>query len=172
MNQGKASVVKHMLAIDWKFWKSYIQTSSASSITIRMLGRLSALRELFKAKVGECSSSGSSGELIRGRRFHKFDEDNIEAQTRLEIGKHKEGTEVVKAPSEHASLTGLNDASDEFFDVPEPLDLDQSDNGWASDFGLEMCSQDTRHTKVSLAAVLVKKVHVIADGAKQIPPLL
>ncbi|VFQ85212.1 unnamed protein product [Cuscuta campestris] len=31
--------------------------------------------------------------------------------------------------------------------------------------------KDTQHTKVS-GAVLVKKVHVIADGAKQIPPLL
>ncbi|VFQ69704.1 unnamed protein product [Cuscuta campestris] len=71
-----------------------------------------------------------------------------------------------------ALLMGLNDACDEFFDVPEPLHLDQSDNAWPSDFVLEMSSQDTRHTKVSLAAVLVKKVHVIADGAKQIPPLL
>ncbi|CAA2985114.1 ENHANCED DISEASE RESISTANCE 2, partial [Olea europaea subsp. europaea] len=28
-NQVKRSVVRHMLAIDWKFWKSYMQTSSA-----------------------------------------------------------------------------------------------------------------------------------------------
>lgn len=40
VNQGKQSVVKHMLAIDWKFWKSYLRTSSARSITIRMLGRV------------------------------------------------------------------------------------------------------------------------------------
>ena len=40
VNQGKQSVVKHMLAIDWKFWKSYIRTSSARAITIRMLGRV------------------------------------------------------------------------------------------------------------------------------------
>ncbi|CAH9096943.1 unnamed protein product [Cuscuta epithymum] len=165
MNQGKASVVKHMLAIDWKSWKTYIQTSSARSITIRMLGRLSALRELFKAKVGEYSTSDSSGELIRGRRLHKIDEDS-EAQTTLER-KHKEDMEeVVKAPSEHASLMGLNDASDEFFDVPEPLDTEQSGNGWPSDFGLEMCSQDTRHTKVSPAAVFVKKLHDLAVQKK------
>lgn len=40
VNQGKQSVVKHMLAIDWKFWKSYLLPSSAKSITIRMLGRV------------------------------------------------------------------------------------------------------------------------------------
>ncbi|KAK5820194.1 hypothetical protein PVK06_025240 [Gossypium arboreum] len=67
VNEGKQSVVKHMLAIDWKFWKSYLRTSAARPITIRMLERvasksficvltlhlyhvLAALRELFRAK--------------------------------------------------------------------------------------------------------------------------
>jgi hypothetical protein len=45
-NQGKQSVVKHMLAIDWKFWKSYLQPSSARSITIRMLGRVAGSFQL------------------------------------------------------------------------------------------------------------------------------
>ncbi|WCJ41008.1 hypothetical protein M5689_021900 [Euphorbia peplus] len=64
VNQGKRSVVKHMLAIDWKFWKSYLRASSARSITIQMLGRVAALRELFRAKLGKCPSSDfSSGEL-------------------------------------------------------------------------------------------------------------
>lgn len=40
VEQGKKSAVKHMLAIDWKFWRSYLQPSSARTITIRMLGRL------------------------------------------------------------------------------------------------------------------------------------
>jgi hypothetical protein len=43
VNQGRQSVVKHMLAIDWKFWKSYIFTSSAKYITIRMLGRIAGM---------------------------------------------------------------------------------------------------------------------------------
>lgn len=47
VNQGKHSVVKHMLAIDWKFWKSYMWTSSARSITISMLGRLAGLLLIF-----------------------------------------------------------------------------------------------------------------------------
>jgi hypothetical protein len=40
VNQGKQSLVKHMLAIDWKFWKLYLRPSSARSITIHMLERV------------------------------------------------------------------------------------------------------------------------------------
>lgn len=40
VNKGKQSVVKHMLAIDWKCWRSYLKSSSAYSITIQMLGRV------------------------------------------------------------------------------------------------------------------------------------
>lgn len=39
--------------------------------------------------------------------------------------------EVDKTPSEHASLVSLNDAADEFFDVPEPSDYDQSEADWS-----------------------------------------
>lgn len=48
VNQGKQSVVKHMLAIDWKFWKSYLRTSSARAITIRMLGRVAGKLQVFE----------------------------------------------------------------------------------------------------------------------------
>lgn len=49
--------------------------------------------------------------------------------------------EVDKTPSEHASLVSLNDAADEFFDVPEPSDRDQSEGDWSPDFLSETCSQ-------------------------------
>ena len=45
------------------------------------------------------------------------------------------------SPSEHASLVSLNDASDEFFDVPEPSYHDQSEADWTPDFGSDMYSQ-------------------------------
>ncbi|XP_059300445.1 protein ENHANCED DISEASE RESISTANCE 2-like isoform X2 [Lycium ferocissimum] len=165
VNQRKQSVVKHMLAIDWRFWKSYLRASSARCITINMLGRLAALRELFRAKLGDCSSSYLLEEQVRDKRLHQ--EVKAEIQTRLENGNsmpdmEEEEEEVAKAPSEHASLMGLNDASDEFFDVSEPLDYDQSENGWPSDFGPEMYSQDTRHARLSSASVFVKKLHDFA----------
>lgn len=184
MNQGKQSVVKHMLAIDWKFWKSYLQTSSARSMTIKMLGRvagslillidrafyafffshyfdiysvnqknlfllfisvLAALRELFRAKLGNYSSSEfSSGELRRNFRLHQNEGDgeaDVPTLTGNERTKENIAEEVEKSPSEHASLISLNDASDEFFDVPEPPYSDQSETDWTPDFGSEMYSQ-------------------------------
>ncbi|KAE8714742.1 protein-tyrosine sulfotransferase-like [Hibiscus syriacus] len=63
VNQGQQSTVKHMLAIDWKFWKFYVRPSAARSLTISMLKRVAALRELFKGKQGiilpiACPGSG------------------------------------------------------------------------------------------------------------------
>lgn len=43
VNQGKQSVVKHMLAIDWRSWRSYLFGSSGEYITIRMLARVAGL---------------------------------------------------------------------------------------------------------------------------------
>ncbi|KDP44038.1 hypothetical protein JCGZ_05505 [Jatropha curcas] len=160
VNQGKRSVVKHMLAIDWKFWKSYLRTSSARSITIRMLGRVAALRELFRAKLGNCPSSDfSSGELTRNVKLHLGEED-----TMVEDGKIKgyQSEEVEKTPSEHASLVGLDDAADEFFDVPEPTDHELSENGWSYDFGHETYTQEIRQPRLSTAAGFVKKLHDLA----------
>lgn len=47
VNQGKKSLVKHMLAIDWKFWKLSLRLSSARSITARMLERLAGITLLL-----------------------------------------------------------------------------------------------------------------------------
>ncbi|XP_021912402.1 protein ENHANCED DISEASE RESISTANCE 2-like isoform X2 [Carica papaya] len=165
VKQGKQSVVKHMLAIDWKYWKSYLRTSSARPITIRMLGRVAALRELFRAKQGGYSSSDpSSGELPRNIRLHHGEENStVDVGTLVEGAKTRENVseETDMIPSERSSLVGLNDAADEFFDVPEPSDNDQSDDSWTSDFGSETYSQDIRHPKLS-AAGFVKKLHDLA----------
>ncbi|KAK9185927.1 hypothetical protein WN943_026286 [Citrus x changshan-huyou] len=163
MNHGKISVVKHMLAIDWKSWRSYLQPSSARSITIRMLGRVAALRELFRAKQGNYSSPEFlSGELTRNMRMHQTDGNMVQMPTEDGNSKKNTSEEVDQVSSEHASLVGLNDAADEFFDVPEPSDYDDSENGWTSDFGPEMNSQDTRHPKISTAAGFVRKLHDLA----------
>ncbi|KAL1109158.1 hypothetical protein V6Z11_D03G159800 [Gossypium hirsutum] len=166
VTEGKHSVVKHMLAIDWKFWKSYLRTSAVRSITIRMLERVAALRELFKAKQGNYPTADlSSGELMRNVRLHQSEEDGIvDMCTEIEAGKTKENMNeaMERASSEHSSLVGLNDAADEFFDVPEPTDHDRAEDGWASDFGPEVYSQDTRQPKLSTAAVFVKKIHDLA----------
>ncbi|XAR59744.1 hypothetical protein NMG60_11015697 [Bertholletia excelsa] len=164
--EGRQSVVKHMLAIDWKFWKSYLGTFSTRSITIRMLGRVAALREFFRAKIGEYPFSHfSSGELRRDSNSHQgqgYIKDEV--HTRAEIQNTKENMEeaVAKIPSEQDSLVGLDDATDEFFDVLEPLDCDQSENDWCSDFGAETYAQDVRHAKSSTAPGFVRKLQDLA----------
>ncbi|KAK7261343.1 hypothetical protein RIF29_27652 [Crotalaria pallida] len=167
-NKGKQSVVKHMLAIDWKFWRSYLKSSSAHSITIRMLGRIAALRELFRARLGNCSSSGySSGDLIRNSSLH-LNEGEVNSNTQIEVGdeNHDNSTgEVAQTQSEHASLGSLNDADDEFYDVPEPSDCDESEYGWMTECSQQR-SQDGRQQKLSTAASFVKKLHGLAVHKK------
>lgn len=112
-----------------------------------------ALRELFRTKLGNHTASDfSSGELMRERRLNQHGADlKVEVQTRLENGKSKEEAEeeeMVKTPSEHASLMGLNESTDEFFDVSEPLDYDQTENSWSSDFSPDTYCQVVLSHKV------------------------
>ncbi|KAM7499126.1 hypothetical protein LguiA_023540 [Lonicera macranthoides] len=166
VNQGKESVVKHMLAINWKFWKSYLRKASARSLTIQMLGRVAALREMFRAKSGNYPEF-SSGEVSRGIGLPQIDKEKIapEVESRnIEDQKREDGKE--KNLSRASSLIRLNDASDEFFDVPEPSSDDgQSDHDWRSDPKSEYryrVVQDTYQPKLSSAASFVKRLHGLA----------
>lgn len=100
---------------------------------------------MFRTKLGNYPSSDfSSGELTNHVRLPQSEQDvKTEAQTLAEgkTGEDIEDREVDKLPSEQSSLVGLNDAADEFFDVPEPSDYDQAENGWPPDFGSEIYSQ-------------------------------
>ncbi|XP_010557338.1 PREDICTED: protein ENHANCED DISEASE RESISTANCE 2-like isoform X2 [Tarenaya hassleriana] len=166
VSNGKHSVVKHMLAVDWKSWRSYLKPALARSITVRMLGRISALRELFRAKHGGFPSSDMpSGEFSRSVRLNSSLEDRaIANSSRRECGRFKEtaNEETDKLPSEHSSLVGLNDAADEFFDVPEPSDNDCPNDSWTSDFDLDTYCQESHQPKLTGAAGLVKKLHDLA----------
>ncbi|XP_068316072.1 protein ENHANCED DISEASE RESISTANCE 2-like [Pyrus communis] len=163
-NQGKQSLVRHMLAIDWKFWKLYLRPSSARCITIRMLERVAALRELFRAKAGTSSPEFSSGDMSSEIKFSQSGQQNIktEVQHPGEVKKMEEGVlmeDEVEKPEGRASLKGLHDAADEFFDVPEPTEYDQFENEWPSDVSMEQNPTSIQHPKLSSAAVLVKKLH-------------
>ncbi|KAK2993113.1 hypothetical protein RJ640_021785 [Escallonia rubra] len=166
LNQGKESVVKHMLAIDWKFWKSYLRKSSARSITIRMLGRVAALRELFRAKSGNhFSSDFSSGELSRDVGLSLIEKEDIKTEIDLRID-DKMAAEAEKLLSGSSSLMGLKDATDEFFDVPEPSDDDQLEHEWPSDLSPDCHYLDSYQPKLSSAANFVKKLHDLAVQKK------
>ncbi|XP_060676014.1 protein ENHANCED DISEASE RESISTANCE 2 isoform X1 [Ziziphus jujuba] len=158
VNQGKMSLVKHMLAIDWKFWKLSIRPSSARTITIRMLEKLAALRELYKTKNGNESSELSCEELSRELGLPQNEMEDIKnvGQCPQEV-RQLEGIDEVEGPaSSHTSLKGLDDTGDVFFDVPEPSDYEQSDGDWSpeqTDLSMNMYP-----SKLSSAAVFVKKL--------------
>ncbi|CAA6655252.1 unnamed protein product [Spirodela intermedia] len=166
VNQGKQSVLKHMLAIDWKFWKAYLFSSSAKKVTIRMLERIAALRELFRAKVGHFPPfDSSSGELTR--EITQGEEDDIKEEVQLpcENGNSKDSIEVSeKSPVKSGNVCGsflqLSDAADEFFDA-EPSDYENSEIMWPDNGALHF--QDQRQNKLSTAAVFVKKLHDLAN---------
>ncbi|XP_072057087.1 protein ENHANCED DISEASE RESISTANCE 2-like isoform X8 [Arachis hypogaea] len=159
VNKGKQSVVKHMLAIDWKSWRSYIKPSSARSITIKMLGRVAALRELLKAKLGNCPPSDySSGELIRKSGL-RLNGGEISSDTEIQAGDEDANDnfdeEVDQTQAERASLVSMNDADDKFYDVLEPSDCDEPENEWMAE-----CSH--QKTQLSTAASFVRRLHDLA----------
>lgn len=110
MPEGKECIIRHMLAVDWKCWKSYVQKASTRDITISMLMRVAALRELFRAKAGKGSHEYLSEEGTSDIGVPL----NDEIKTEVEVSKHVSGGAT--------TLMGLSDAGDEFFDVPEPSD--------------------------------------------------
>ena len=108
-----------------------------------------ALRELFKTKIGNhlCSEC-SSGELAKEIGLLQNEKENIKAEVQqLEERRHIEDSAAVveASPTKCSSLGGsflqLNDAADEFFDVPEQSEYDLSETSWSSDSGNEMQSQ-------------------------------
>ncbi|KAH7547894.1 hypothetical protein JRO89_XS14G0033700 [Xanthoceras sorbifolium] len=178
-NQGKQSLVKHMLSVDWKFWKLYLRPASARTITIRMLERVAALRELFRAKEGNSSSEFSSIEWLRDNGLpHSIEfsgdiqcvkSENKDVKTEVQSQEvttktEKDTTDELEKPSsERTSLFGLHDVTDEFFDVPEATeDMCSDQSEWSAEFSPEVRSV----SKLSSAAGLVKKLHDFAVNKK------
>ncbi|XP_022765374.1 protein ENHANCED DISEASE RESISTANCE 2-like [Durio zibethinus] len=174
VNQGKQSLVKHMLAIDWKFWKLYLSPSAARSLTIRMLERVAALRELFKAKQGNYSPECLSREWLRDTNLPQNEkEDKIGTQSPKQIIKTEEDNlienEVEKPPSGCVNLMGLNEAPDEFFDVPEASEFteyDRLESEWSTETSSELLPPNVQPSKLTSAAGLVRKLHDLAVQKK------
>ncbi|KAI0493461.1 hypothetical protein KFK09_023578 [Dendrobium nobile] len=171
-NPGKQAVVKHILAIDWRIWKPYSLTSSSKYITIKMLARVAALREFFQAKHGNyLFSNFSSRERTREKRLSAHEKEYIKEEVKMGAdsikGDDSEDDLEVLAPK-HANMGGsivqLNDAADEFFDLPDESDCDESEIVWPPKEDAE--SQDQRHTMLSTAAVLVKKLQDLSGQRK------
>ncbi|KAG0491758.1 hypothetical protein HPP92_005156 [Vanilla planifolia] len=163
VNQGKHSVVKHMLAIDWRFWKPCSLASSSRYVTVRMLARVAALREFFQAKHGNYTCSDFSRENTREIHLPTNEREDIKEEYKVAEstvkGNVSEEDLQIHSPKQanmSGSIVQLNDAADEFFDVPEESDCDESEVVWAPNEDPKF--QEERHPVLSTAAVLVKKI--------------
>lgn len=86
---------------------------------------IAALRELFRAKGKNNSHELFSREITREIGMPHCEKEDIKTEIELM------GMESVKKDEPRPSnLMGLNDAVDEFFDVPEPSDDERSENEW------------------------------------------
>ena len=51
IDQGQRSLLKHMLAVDWKIWKCCLPASYARSTTIRILERVAGALLLIEEEL-------------------------------------------------------------------------------------------------------------------------
>ncbi|KAL1212560.1 Protein ENHANCED DISEASE RESISTANCE 2-like [Cardamine amara subsp. amara] len=159
VSKGKQSLVKHMVAIDWRSWNLYMRPASTRSITIRVVERVAALREMFKAKQGHGFSEFVSGEFMDSKPcLSKFNILPLKTEVAQETVKAEE---MEKPTPARNSLMDLNDASDEFFDVPEPAEFTEFDS-----FIDSSPFSQGHQLKIPSPAGIVKKLQDLAINKK------
>lgn len=107
--------------------------------------QFAALRELFKAKQGNYSSEEClSREWPRDKHLPQIEKEDIKIgnQSPKHIMKTEEDSfiqnEVENPPSGRSSLLGLNEAPDEFFDVPERSEFSEYESEWSTESSSEL----------------------------------
>lgn len=170
VHQGKQSVVKHMLSVDWKCWNSCLMSSSARSVTIKRLRILAglfltvklfyvslsclhlwftgtyfsfflaALRELLKTKLGNCSYFSSS-ELAKEIDLQHIEKEHIKEVHSTPEPRFEAQNSFREPAYLDTSFLHLSDAADEFFDVPEQSEYELLESSFSSDSGNEIHNQ-------------------------------
>lgn len=93
------------------------------------------MREMFRIKAGN-SSSECPSEIASDSDLPQIEKGTINKDVNIVIGEENAGSEREKL-SGCSSLMDLHNVSDEFYDVPDPIDEYQSDNEWTSDMSQE-----------------------------------
>ncbi|GFZ07060.1 pleckstrin homology (PH) and lipid-binding START domains-containing protein [Actinidia rufa] len=168
---GKESVVKHMHASDWTFWRSYLRKASARSVTVHMLERVAGSCLEQKQETTPLQNF-SSVEMTKDIGLSQSEKEDVKTEVvqnsdeLIKIEEDKMEAETDNVLSGNSSLRGLNDASDEFFDVPEHSDDDQLENDWPSNLSPELHYPDTYQPQMSTASGFVRKLHDLAVQKK------
>lgn len=100
-----------------------------------------ALREFFRAKLGGYTETEfSSGELMRERDIRltqsqiklEVDPQSLSVNTRTDNATSATDEHMLNKHSSTGSILQLNDAVDEFFDVPDEAEYELDDAPWSS----------------------------------------
>ncbi|KAL3701866.1 hypothetical protein R1sor_019888 [Riccia sorocarpa] len=178
------SLVKHMITADWKVWQSRcMQAICAQDITLRVLERVAALREMYKARSGgpilSCSPSRESAK----------DMGNVSGRNKVSVQEGKDGEltpNFAFSPEPSNSPMNLGEASSPFLqlgDTDEFYDV-QEDASWWKDpenydgprryQEVEGSFDDDRNnckspggSKRSTAATIVKRLHGLASSVQK-----
>ncbi|OAE20107.1 hypothetical protein AXG93_3818s1050 [Marchantia polymorpha subsp. ruderalis] len=184
-SQLNRSLVKHMITAEWKIWSSCLQPICAQDITLRVLERVAAIRELYKARstVSMLVSSPSTDTLAK---------DAINANGTVKSaheGKGGDGglnfamsPEPAKSPSNlgegNSPFLQLGDG-DEFYDVQEDAswwkDPENFDGPRRYREVEGILEEDDKHkdckspggSKLSAAATIVKRLHDLASSVQK-----
>ncbi|XP_065870096.1 protein ENHANCED DISEASE RESISTANCE 2-like isoform X2 [Euphorbia lathyris] len=167
MNQEK-SCVKHMIAIDWKSCKLQMSPSSQRSITISMLERVAAIREMFQAKATNYSdfNPGQHRDNIMLPNIQHIDR-NMEGEGPKTINDGFSSMED-EAEKPKRSFTSLANATEEFFDVPnanDMIDFDPLETEWSPEVTSGTYTPSMVPPRLS-AAGFVRKLHDLAVHKK------
>lgn len=171
VHQGKQSVVKHMLSVDWKCWNSCLISSSARSVTIRRLRILAGLFltvNFFMFLYPACifglqvctyfsfylpalrellkTKLGNHSDFSFSELEKEIDLPHIEKEHIKEVYSTPEPRFETQNSSRQPayldrSFLHLSDVADEFFDVPEQSEYELLESSFSSDSGNEIHNQ-------------------------------
>ncbi|KAG6543984.1 hypothetical protein Mapa_014608 [Marchantia paleacea] len=184
-SQLNRSLVKHMITAEWKVWHSCLQPVCAQDITLRVLERVAAIRELYKAR-----STGSM--LVSSPSTDTLAKDAINVNGSVKSaheGKGADGAlnfamspEPAKSPSNlgegNSPFLQLGDG-DEFYDVQEDAswwkDPENFDGPRRYREVEGILEEDDKHkdckspggSKLSAAATIVKRLHDLASSVQK-----
>ncbi|WCJ19319.1 hypothetical protein M5689_001615 [Euphorbia peplus] len=166
MDQEK-SCVKHMIAIDWKSCKFQMSPSSERSITISMLERIAAIREMFQAK-----ATNYSDFIVEQHQDYCMlpnNNPNVEGEDQKSFNDRFSTMEDIEAEKHTQSVTSLANATEEFFDVPNANDMIDFDPNLETEWSPEITSGT--YTPIAVparlsAAGFVRKLHDLAAHKK------
>lgn len=168
----KRCMVKHIMKVDWRDWKGFWRKSRNREMSLIMLERIAAIRELYKVKDKPIISAKPE--------IRKNNEDIFYQNTELQPENASKVSTRDRAPKKLAlqetESKFLMVADDEFFDAEEPTswehgkepELMSSDEaeGSSMDEGEPEPRNYAPQNPVSKAATIVKRLQDLAAAQK------